>query len=586
MILTVFLRLLVPALLFASAAHAEKRSVFERVEAEDTRIRVRFENRDFQLSAIDGYTTDQVIAFCKKTYGDDWKAAFSLQLVAVLTALRGTKPPDHISVVLQREDTGEKIVIEKAAMTGANWRKVFWSRQGFGRPIAVSRPDRKISREQAAIDMKQLNAALSARFAYLGQHKDGSTTHPFPNGFTLTVAEFKVLLARSLADFDDPNTGVPGLLSALPGRFLPFTVRPVGKKRVVAIDKDGERLLNPMAPYLAALDSRRPPDWVRGLSPFIPEGTRSWQRYAGAELVAKFDAVRQAAGTKVGQGVWVTLESEDREVRVRVQMVLSDTALRQPQSTDVAIRMLDGDIACVPLPHMEGSDAFRRQVEPLLKKIQNSKGLILDLRGNASSNRELIRVLLPRLLSRAGGPRVVNVAVARRGSTDENAGDELGDWGLFPTTWSRWSEAEKQAVAACAKTFEPEWKYPAERYSPLRYMVVGPGEEVYERPIAILVDGATRNDAEVLTAALQGQKNVTVVGEPTGGSDGRPEYLLLRNSRVRVSISTMVSFRPDGKLFNGRSIQPDTVVMRTPTDCIGRTDTQLAAAVQALLRDK
>ena len=44
----------------------------------------------------------------------------------------------------------------------------------------------------------------------------------------------------------------------------------------------------------------------------------------------------------------------------------------------------------------------------------------------------------------------------------------------------------------------------------------------------------------------------------------------------------MASFRPDGKLFMGNSVEPDTVVTRQPTDWTGQTDSQLAAALKLL----
>ena len=78
-------------------------------------------------------------------------------------------------------------------------------------------------------------------------------------------------------------------------------------------------------------------------------------------------------------------------------------------------------------------------------------------------------------------------------------------------------------------------------------------------------------------------KDVTIVGEPTGGSDGRPQLLLLKHSHIHVSISTMASFRADGKLFNGNSVEPDKHVLRAPHDWTGETDTQLDAARQILV---
>ncbi len=56
----------------------------------------------------------------------------------------------------------------------------------------------------------------------------------------------------------------------------------------------------------------------------------------------------------------------------------------------------------------------------------------------------------------------------------------------------------------------------------------------------------------------------------------------LPDSRIDVSMSSMASFRADGTLFEGRGVIPDILVEPTPDDLLGKTDTQLAAAVELL----
>jgi len=48
---------MIPVLLLATTENAKELSVFERVEADDKKIRVRFDKRDYVLVAVDGFDT-------------------------------------------------------------------------------------------------------------------------------------------------------------------------------------------------------------------------------------------------------------------------------------------------------------------------------------------------------------------------------------------------------------------------------------------------------------------------------------------------------------------------------------------------
>jgi C-terminal processing protease CtpA/Prc len=69
-----------------------------------------------------------------------------------------------------------------------------------------------------------------------------------------------------------------------------------------------------------------------------------------------------------------------------------------------------------------------------------------------------------------------------------------------------------------------------------------------------------------------------------GGGSGRSRGFDLPNSRLRVIISTMASFRPDGRFYDGVGIAPDIVVPRTLDGVASGRDTQMAEAVRFLLQ--
>ena len=54
------------------------------------------------------------------------------------------------------------------------------------------------------------------------------------------------------------------------------------------------------------------------------------------------------------------------------------------------------------------------------------------------------------------------------------------------------------------------------------------------------------------------------------------------NSGIRLQLSIIASFRPDGTLFEGNGVVPDIAVKSQSTDLIGQTDTVLQKALELL----
>lgn len=150
----------------------------------------------------------------------------------------------------------------------------------------------------------------------------------------------------------------------------------------------------------------------------------------------------------------------------------------------------------------------------------------------------------------------------------------------------RWSPEEAAAIAEVATRFEPEWTPPEDRFSPWHYMVVGRtdahGALHYERPVVVLMDGGCFSATDIMLGALDLVPQVTLLGTASSGGSGRSTTITLAESGLRVRMSSMASFRPDGRLYDGRGIEPDVEVRPQPGYFIGRGDAQLDAAIERL----
>jgi hypothetical protein len=133
-----------------------------------------------------------------------------------------------------------------------------------------------------------------------------------------------------------------------------------------------------------------------------------------------------------------------------------------------------------------------------------------------------------------------------------------------PETASHWSDRERKAIRKLARAFRPEWSPPAGEFSAWHFLLLKPtdaeGTYHYSRPVVVLLDGGSYSATDIFLGALAGWRGVTLVGTPSGGGSGRSRPVTLAHSGLDLRVSSMASFRRDGKLYDGRGVQPDVTV--------------------------
>jgi hypothetical protein len=69
------------------------------------------------------------------------------------------------------------------------------------------------------------------------------------------------------------------------------------------------------------------------------------------------------------------------------------------------------------------------------------------------------------------------------------------------------------------------------------------------------------------------------MGTPSAGGSARAQGFMLPNSRIEVRCASMVSYRPDGRLYDTRGIEVDIEIRPAPADLVvGGADRVLDAA--------
>ncbi|MHC4450423.1 MAG: S41 family peptidase [Planctomycetota bacterium] len=547
------------SVLLVALLAAEKLSPFTAVQVEGDIARVQFDGAWHELVELDGLPTAKILAYCRKTYDRKASKRFAEDLVEVLTGM-GRQPGRTISMVLKDPKTGKLRKVAQAPMTHDNRRKVRDARQA---------PPRAFSARDAAADIAFLREFLGQRHSYRFVRPKG-----MPEGTAATRNELALHIARSIARFGDGHTRVRGRWDWLPKGYAPFRAQVCGK-RLVAVDPIRGKFISRRFPYLEAIDGIEIARWLEAAA-WVAQGSAQYRLWRGAEELAYLAALRRELKLPANPNVKLKLADERGRTNT-ISLALQTEFAVSPPLARKPTRMLDKNIGYLRLAKM-GADPGP---EKALVTFANARGIIIDVRGNGGGSRDALRALLPYFLDR---PRVVNVASYRLPEGVEDDQGHLGNRFCYPQSWNGWSDKERGVIIGFNRGFRPEYEPDREFFTAMHYMVVKPGEHRIRRKVVVLMNGGCFSATDIFLGAFKGVRGVTLLGTASGGGSGRSRKVTLPRSGIKLRVSTMLSYRPDGKFYDGHGIEPDVAVDAIPTDWIGETDTQLDAAVKLLSR--
>ena len=557
---------------------ALKLSPFTEVTFEGDTPVVRYDGTEYELIALNGVEAGKILAYCKERYGGKWEKRFAEDLFEVLVGM-GNPPGKTVSLTLKNRKTGKQRKVAKARMTRANRDEVYSARHGRRRRTpAVTRP---LSAADAKSDMAYLKEQLAQHHSYC-QRTEGSLDSFVWNGADTDSYTFARYVAKQIATLGDGHTRVRGSHSWLPRGYAPFATGIAGG-RVVVLAPDGRELLDKRYPYLHSLDGVPVAKWFEATGAIVAHGSPQFRLTSGAKRLEFINFLRGELGLKVNPTLRILLEDEKGKRTRNLTLPLADAPARRAAIARGESRMLKGKIAYMRIRSMEGDAMFKMGITAQLQNFAQARGLIIDVRGNGGGTRDALRLILPRLLE---APRVVNAAVYRIPDTDRPASPDghLANRFLYPKSWTEWTDQQRGAIARFNRTFEPEWEPSLDKFTAWHYMVVDPAPrgQRYRGKVVILMDGRCFSATDIFLAGFKGVANVTLMGTASGGGSGRSGSVTLARSGLELRVSTMASFQPTGKFYDGNGVQPDVVVKAMPSDWTGETDTQLAAATKRL----
>jgi len=587
------------------AQDAERRAPYAALRWEGDAPQVELDGTWHALLSIDGTAAEEIAAFCRATWPDRWQKRFAEDLVEVLVRMQHP-PGATVALGLRDLATGESSVRRNVPMTEANREAL--RKAGSAARIARARrehaeePDARyadlarslpatppdLTRQQAHEDLDQLEEAMRTGFAY--RDRLGVDVEAAFDAVRLACKErvpraaFNMRLQELMALFGDGHSGVVN--DHAHAGSTPFLVETT-TAGVVAFLPDRSGFLDEEYPILAGLDEHPLDVWLQATSRRVARGAPDFVQTRALRELRRLAQVRAQLGRLGSEAVEVELRSLDGQRSVRRKVALQEDNPTYGAWPRLASRRLNGDVGYLRIPQMENDPKFLDELVRTMGGFRTARALVIDVRGNGGGTRDVLLGLAPFLVSAQQAPLVVNVAakVLEPGEVDGRDG-LLADRFAYPLSWPSWSEAARAAIEVVARDFRPEWVPPRQPISNWHWFVLdrgdAPAEWTFSGKIAVLLDSACFSATDIFLAALDRLPNIVLVGQPSGGGSGRPRPLQLAHSRISVRLSTMVSYRVDGKLFEGRGVQPDVLVLPAPGDLVGRGDAQLDAALERL----
>ena len=355
------------------------------------------------------------------------------------------------------------------------------------------------------------------------------------NGMART--EFSVEVFRIVSTFVEGHAGVRGV--EFPPGDLPFYLESSGD-RVVAVRIDRVSLVDPYRPYITRIDGRPIADWLSAAESLVPNASPQWTRRSALAHVQRIQFMRGVLGLPTPNTVVIEVATRDGRTRRDVTLEVSSRSTGSVVWPSSASRVIRGDIGYLRIPLMD--EHAVSEIATWMAEFRDTRGLIIDVRGNGGGSCAALRALFPYFMSATDTSRIVNPARYRVHPSDDAS-----------FTLSR-------------------------RMNPNAYE--------YDKPVVILMDEGSFSATDIFVAAFKGWRNVTLIGTPSGGGSARYPGVTLPVSRLSVMLASTVSFQLDGKLIDSDGTEPDVLVHPDPDYFLARGwDAALERAVDQVRRN-
>ncbi len=400
---------------------------------------------------------------------------------------------------------------------------------------------------------------------------------------------FALRVTKLISLFGDGHASVsPGASRLFPSGYAPFVAGSY-RSRVILYDAAGKGFLDSGHPYVTKIDGRPIGDWLEMAGSTVVKKSEQWHRLQSLRNLAFIRYLRAELGLPQEESLTLTLVAEDGKDSVEKKMALRARPASAPDFPRGESRRLD-DIGYLRVAQMTSDPRFLDGLDQWMDDFRDTRGLIIDLRGNSGGTKNVLFTLLPYFLKPGDPMKIVEFSTYRLPMPlpkPNPGGFMMSDMSAQVLTSPRWeTDTQRKQVADAIAAFKPDWPLPQGKFSDWHVLALesttNPKAYYYEKPLVILQDSGCFSASDIFLGGFEDHPNVTLLGTPSGGGNGWMESYTLPNSGLRVVLCQSAKFRPNGGLYDTVGITPDVVVESKPEDLFGKTDTVLDAALARL----
>jgi hypothetical protein len=445
-----------------------------------------------------------------------------------------------------------------------------------------------LTKKEVEADLDELEWILENCYSYLHRknvdYKTALDAIRFSVKDQIKRSQLAWKINKAIALFGDGHSRVKDPdMKWFSSQHLPFLMEEY-QGRHVAFKEDRTGFVDPDYPFITKIRELPVSRWLQETKESIPDASEQFVKLNSVRHLRHYGIFRRELGLNQTKLLQVQLESEDGKKHITANLPFVKDRLQYKCWPERDSQILTCNIGYLRLaPFMDFRQEFSDMIVQNMNDFKNTQGLIIDIRGNGGGARNPLNVLFPFFMKPQDEPHIVNVAAYRDGVKRKECRERFKLRFLYPADSPHWTSAEKAVIQKHAKTFKPEWVLPKGSFSPWYYFVISPplNDEqyyYYDKPVVILMESRNFSACDIFLGAFKGFRNVTLLGTPSGGGSGSAIKYCLHHSDIKVKLSSMASFRPNGKLYEGNGIHPDVLCEPVPTDAIGQTDTILKKA--------